>query len=292
MNKKILVLGGNGFVGRHAVTHLNSVGAKVTIGTRNPKRNKGSTTQAKYRLEDLTHRNDWESAALEYDVILNCVGILRQRVGETYDAIHHLAPQAIAKACSSTNTRYVHVSALGLSVEAKSRFLTSKFTGEKAIMNSGCDWVIVRPSLLDGEGGYGAGWLRGIAKSPIFIVPNSAKGRITALTVEDAGAALTKLCISSAVDLDLVNARVFELGGEESHSFEEYIRGIRKRYSSSKSLCVTIPGWLARIGAHICDLLHFSPFSFGHWELLCKDNVPINNKLPTPLGRSPTKVVS
>ena len=292
MNKNILVLGGNGFIGRHAVAHLNRVGANVTIGTRDPKRIKGNTAQAKYRLEELTHPQDWALVVVKYDVILNCVGILRQRVGETYDAIHHLAPQAIATACSSTNTRYVHVSALGLSVEAKSRFLTSKFKGEKAIMNTNCDWIIVRPSLLDGDGGYGAGWLRGIAKSPIFIVPNSAKGRIAALTVEDAGAALTKLCISPAVDLDLVNARVFELGGEESHTFEEYIRGMRKRYSSSKSLHVTIPSWLARIGAHICDLLHFSPFSFGHWELLWKDNVPINNKLPTLLGRLPTKVVS
>jgi hypothetical protein len=40
----------------------------------------------------------------------------------------------------------------------------------------------------------------------------------------------------------------------------------------------------------LCDLFRFSPFSWGHWILLQRDNVPIPNALPALLGREPTPV--
>ena len=51
---------------------------------------------------------------------------------------------------------------------------------------------------------------------------------------------------------------------------------------------VAVPAWIARIVSHLCDLAHFSPFSFGHLELLRRDNVPAPNLLPLLLGRAPT----
>ena len=65
-------------------------------------------------------------------------------------------PTALARACRELPKRFVHVSALGLHADARSRFLTSKLAGEVAIKTSGAHWAIVRPSLLDGEGGCGA----------------------------------------------------------------------------------------------------------------------------------------
>ena len=65
-------------------------------------------------------------------------------------------PTALARTCRELPKRFVHVSALGLHADARSRFLTSKLAGEVAIKTSGGHWAIVRPSLLDGEGGCGA----------------------------------------------------------------------------------------------------------------------------------------
>ena len=295
--RKVLVLGGNGFIGRHAVIALQSKEAEITIGSRfaqdalvNADQSIIKHQQVSLRLETLISSDSWLDTVSEYDVILNCVGILRQRPNESYQSIHNLAPAALALACSIKNVRLVHVSALGLCANAKSRFLTSKYNGEQGIKSSTSDWIIVRPSLLDGEGGFGAQWLRGVAKLPIFAVPTSAKGKIAAMTVDDLGEALAKLCLAPSTELNLSLSREFELGGEDLMGFEEYIRALRLRYSSSRALKIPIPSIFARLGAHFCDLLHFSPFSFGHWELLCKDNVPKNNRLPELLGREPTKV--
>jgi len=251
----------------------------------------GSPAEERHVLHRALNKDAWHDAASRYDVILNCVGILRQRIGETYEAVHHLAPRAIAGACRDAGVRFVHVSALGLSPSARSRFLTSKCRGEAAIIEVGGDYFIARFSLLDGEGGYGAAWLRGVSRLPAFIVPTSAQGRIAALTAEDAGEALSRLCLGAGEDLGAALSRVYELGGDNALLFEDYIRGLGKRYRRTRARCIRVPGGAARLWAHFCDLFHFSPFSFGHWELLCRDNVPSPNRLPELLGRAPERVV-
>jgi len=289
--KQVLVLGGKGFIGRHAVKHLVRAGAQVTIGTRSPKGN-AAIAEQQYVLHKALCAADWAEAANAYTVILNCVGILRQRPGESYDAVHHRAPGAIAQACTATGCRFIHVSALGLSATAKSRFLTSKYRGEIAIAQTAANWAIARISLLDGEGGYGAAWLRALARSPLFVAPDSATGEIAPLTAQDTGEALAYLCLASDNELGLVNNRIFELGGEDRFTFTTYVQALRLKYKDKAALCIRVPGFLARLGAHLCDVFHFSPFSFGHWELLCYNNVPAPNRLPELLRRKPTKVIA
>jgi uncharacterized protein YbjT (DUF2867 family) len=293
----VLVLGGSGFVGRHAVASLILNDVNVIIGTRTPGHinsklptTASSSEQRQIQMESLLIDADWTELIEDADVVLNCVGILRQRGQSTYDKVHHLAPGALAKACADVGKRLVHVTALGLHAAARSRFLTSKLRGEGAIKATDADWIIVRPSLLDGVGGFGARWLRGVAQLPFFFAPTNANGHIAALHVEDLGQALARLCIASAPDLKLDTSREFELGGEQTYTFKEYIRTLRRRYTDKSSLCVPVPALAARLFAHACDVVHFSPFSFGHWELLARDNKPEQNRLAELLQRPPREI--
>ena len=282
----VLVLGGTGFIGRHAGAALHAAGLRVTIGSRHPARHESSYTYAAFRevrFEALLSTEDWASLLQGIDVVVNCVGILRQRPTESYDDIHHRAPGALAKACAALNIRLIHTSALGLHAGAKSRFLSSKLLGEQAIAASGCDYSIVRPSLLDGEGGFGASWLRGLSRSPLHIIPKGASGGIAAMRCTDLGEAFAALARLPS----LTAYREAELGGTYAYGYAEYLRELRAGYVSSIAVQLTLPNWLTRLGAHVCDGLHFSPFSYGHWILLQRDNIPSPNRLPELLGRAP-----
>lgn len=298
LNKtRVLVLGGAGFIGRHAVAALIDAGAEVIVGSRHPQRidhrlpaSAAACVRRMVRFEEHTDAAHWQEAIADVDVVLNCVGILRQRGRATYQRVHVDALAALAAACRDSGQRLVHVSALGLHSEARSRFLTTKRAGEQALRSSGADWAIVRPSLLDGRGGFGAWWLRAVARLPVFAVPADAQGRIAALDVAELGEALAYLCMRSSFELRLHEAREFDLGGPEQMSLTEYIHALRRTYTLRPALCIRFPGPLARLVAHVCDLLHATPFSFGHWELLQRDNVPAHNRLAELLGRTPRRV--
>lgn len=286
---RVLVLGGTGFIGRHAVAALHASGAQVSIGSRHPSRHEEAYPFAVLRaarFEQLLQPDAWTTLLKDVDVVVNCVGILRQRPNESYDHVHHRAPAALAVACAGAGIRLIHTSALGLHAGAKSRFLSSKLLGEHTIAASGSDYAIVRPSLLDGEGGFGARWLRGLSRSPVQFIPRGARGGIAAMAATDLGKAFAALAALSS----LAGHREVELGGTRRYGYAEYLRELRADYTRTRALQIPLPNWAARLGAHVCDVLHFSPFSYGHWILLQRDNVPSPNRLPELLGREPLPI--
>ena len=288
---RVLVLGGAGFIGRHAVAALHAAGAQIAIGSRHPERHAAAYPFADMRaarFEQLLQPEAWAALLKDVDVVVNCVGILRQRPNESYDHVHHRAPAALAIACAKAGIRFIHTSALGLHESAKSRFLSSKLLGERAIAASGSDYAIVRPSLLDGEGGFGARWLRGLSRSPVHAIPRGARGGIAAMTATDLGLAFAALAALPA----LAAHREVELGGSRRYGYAEYLRELRADYTATRALQLPLPNWAARLGAHACDVLHFSPFSYGHWILLQRDNIPVPNRLPELLGREPHAIGS
>jgi len=305
LSRTLLVLGGAGFIGRHVlaacVEATQNQSWRVIVASRQPEnidtRIPPSARQwqrHQVRMETMLEAADWQEALEGVDVVLNCVGILRQRRGATYNRVHHLAPAALAKACKTKAIRLVHVSALGLHEHAKSRFLTSKLRGEKAIAEIQGDWFIARPSLIDGPDGYGARWLRRVSQLPFFVTPSQANGRIAAIHIADLSDALVNLCVRGNTEgvVGHDRDRVFELGGQQSYTFAEYILALRALYTDRPAWVIKIPSVLARLGAHLCDLIHFSPFSFGHWELLHRDNFPLPNRLPELLSAEPRNVPS
>jgi len=292
---RILILGGSGFIGRHAAAALRERGHGVVIGTRHPRRALAKLPPAlrdcdlrETHLESLTTRYVWQPLLQDVEVVLNCVGILRERWGgESYEALHHRAPALLAQACRARGLRYLHVSALGLRHPHRSGFLSSKLAGEQAIVAAGGDFRIVRPSLLDGRGGFGALYLRALAALPLHFHARAARGRIAALDVAELGEALAALCVRDIADAAPVSERCFELGGLQAWPLADYLGALRGRAPWAR---LRIPDWLCRLVAHGCDLLHFSPFSFGHWELLQHDNLPQPNRLPELLGRAPRAI--
>lgn len=289
---RVLVLGGAGFIGRHASAALQAAGCEVVVGTRNPDRTRSKLPWPspvvdfrKVRLERHLESRSWSEVLEGIDAVVNCVGILRQRGRETYDRVHHRSPAALAAACAEAGLRLVHVSALGLRAPVRSRFLHSKREGEDAIRACGGDWCIVRPSLLDGEGGFGARWIRWVAGWPLHVLPGNASGRIAALDVRDLAEALARLVLAPRVD---EGSREYELGGLQERSIGEQLQAMSARARPARG--VALPAWLARLASHACDLLHVTPYSFGHYELLRFDNCPRPNRLPELLGRVPRPI--
>ncbi|MEO8676542.1 MAG: NAD-dependent epimerase/dehydratase family protein [Casimicrobiaceae bacterium] len=292
---RVLVLGGAGFLGRHVVAALEAHGHAVTIGLRRPRRAQSSTGPRTIgrqwrvtRFERLTAPQAWGTILDGIDAVANCVGILRERGRETYDRVHREAPAALAAACARHGIkRLVHVSALGLRDDARSRFIRSKLAGERALRAFGDSVTIARPSLLAGDGGYGTRWIARVARWPVHAVPIDAAGRIAVIDVRDAGEAIAILCTAPGTP----KWRDVELGGSVALTMADYVSALRAAEGSAPALRIDVPAWCARLASHACDFLHVSPFSFGHLELLRHDNVASPNRLAALLGRAPRPAI-
>lgn len=267
--KTVLVLGGYGFIGHHIVRQLQTQGVNVLIGTRANNRSL-NVGDRRVVMHKMLRESQWREPLTGVDVVVNSVGILRARQGESFEHVHHQAVYALSQACKKQNVRLVHVSALGLNNPLKSAFARSKRDGEQAIRTSNADWHIVRASLVEGEKGYGARWFRRMASWPIHFAPNDARGIICPVHVDQlaktiANVALGTRCVKSA------DNRIIEVGGENLFSLFAYLQHLRRK---PPLLRVNVPAALSRCFAHILDFFHATPYSYGHYEILKYDNYP------------------
>lgn len=281
----VLVIGGRGFIGRGIVDQLEGFGANVIIGTRSTQTSTQPRTR-KVRLHELKTQEQCAPLLEGVDIVINAVGILRQRIGETYDQVHHLAVEHLVSACAKKNIRFVHVSALGLTNPTKSRFLSSKHLGELAIKNSQADWFICKPSLVDGDDGYGAKWFRRVAQWPIHFTPANALAKLAPIHVKDLGEAIAKIALKTDVPRN-IEERIYELGGEQKMNILEYLHILKYGRTSKniKTMSIKVPALIARLCSHLLDLFHLTPYSFGHYELLKFDNCPKTHEATLLLGR-------
>ena len=285
-DQTVLVLGGRGFIGRRIVEQLETHGVNVLIGTRG-KHAFHEPGMVKLQLHKTLKPEQWLAHLNDVDVVVNAVGIMRQRFNETFEKVHHLAVASLVTACKQRHIRLVHISALGIDNPVISRFSSSKLRGENALKQSKADWFIVKPSLVDGPHGYGAGWFRRIAQWPIHIAPANATGLLTPIDVKDLAQAVAKIALKTQAPSSDED-RIYELGSKPMPLFAylEMLNAGKAKYT------LRIPAFIARPIAHICDLFHLTPFSFCHYELLQHDNCPSFNRLPEILGRPATPILS
>jgi NADH dehydrogenase len=105
------------------------------------------------------------------------------------------------------------------------------------------------------------------------------------LDVGDLGEAVAQLVLDPAPSV-----REHDLGGLHVRTLAGHLAAIRALHTPTPARRLHVPDLLARLAAHVCDLFHVTPFSYGHWELLQRDNCPRENRLPALLGRAPRAI--
>ena len=287
---RVLVLGGAGFIGRHVVAALEARGHTVVVGSRRqgprhlPPGGKPRREWRVARFEKLTAPDAWAPLLGDIDAVVNCVGILRERGRATFERVHLVAPAALAAACGELNIRrLVHVSALGMRSDATSRFILSKVRGERALRMSGVACTVVRPSLVEGPGGYASRWIRRVARWPVHPRFEEATGRFAVIDVRDVADAIAVLCTEPPPRA----ARAIELGGRSAFTLNEYLDMLRQLGARRRVRPWRISPGLAATLARVCDFVHVSPFGAAALWLLHHDNIPTFNSLPRLLVRAP-----
>jgi len=157
--RKICLLGGTGFVGRHLANHLHSMGWQIHIPTRRPERHPElqvlpSVTLVSSNIHDQKELNAQLAGC---EIVVNLVGILNEsgHNGQGFRKVHVDLPLKIITACHLNGIRRVlHLSALNADARnGKSHYLRTKGEGEDILHASrDVDVTSFRPSAIFGKG--------------------------------------------------------------------------------------------------------------------------------------------
>lgn len=219
---EIAVIGATGFVGRHLVAHLQAQGHRVRAISRSGRRLPEWTDAVEARAADVETGAGLEESLAGVDGAVHLVAIPRESRGRTLEAINVGGVRHAVEAASAAGVRrFVHLSALGVIDDPRLEFLSSKWRGEQVVRSSGLDWVILRPSLLFGEGDGFFSLIETTLKwwSPgVVAIPGDGSARFQPLSVDDLAAAIER-CL---VDPER-SGEVYELGGPDYLSYREIV---------------------------------------------------------------------
>ena len=248
--KTVLVVGVTGFIGAAVACRLHGAGATIIGVSRAAPR---SATPLRHVRLDIARAADpavWRSHLADVDAVVYCAGALQNDPGESLQAVHEIGPAALYHACAEAGIRrIVHLSALGAE-RAATDFTRSKRAGDRVLMESGLDWVILRPSVVIGRNAFGgAALLRGLAALPVLPVPQQA-APLQAVHIDDVLETILFFLRPGApakVVLDVV--------GPHPWRFEELVGLFRRWFGWRPAEQVRMPRWLAAAALGLGDLM-------------------------------------
>ncbi len=287
--KRVLIIGGTGFLGRHLANRLSARGVAVRVPTR-----RLSTGEPLLVLPscDLVEADVFEADTLQrlmrdVDVVVNLVGVLHSPSGKPYGPAfkqaHVELPRRIVAAAQSAGVqRLIHISALGAAQDGPSEYQRSKADGEAAIRAAGdaLRWTIFRPSVVFGPEDRFLNLFAGLAASFPLIPLGGAGARFQPVFVGDVSRA-----IIAAIELDLGISETHELAGPDVWTLAQLV-DYAARLGGHRPLVVPLPRSLAMLQATVLSWLPGGLMSPDNVRSMDRDNVA--SSAAQPFGLAPT----
>ncbi len=272
--KKILILGGTGFVGRHLCEKLAELPVRATVVTR---RRENARHLQMLPMLDIAEVPRLDSQALtallaEHDAVVNLVARLHGNEAQ-FERAHVQLPQALVSACQASGMRrIVHVSSLGASLNAPSMYQRSKARGEAVLLASGLDVSVLRPSVIFGAEDKFLNTFASLQQLFPVIPLAGSQARFQPVWVEDVASALVH-CLQDKATI----GQTYEACGPEVFSLKQLVQ-LAGRYSGVNHgkgrPVIGLPDSLARLQAWLMELAPGEPLmSRDNLDAMKTDNI-------------------
>src|SRR5512133_855933 len=294
--KRVLVVGGTGFVGTQVCKKLLSQGWQVTVPTRS--RMHAAHLHGLSGLSLLEIDVHDEAALIQamagQDAVVNLVAILHGDQA-AFDKVHVALAQKLARACRAARVkRVVHISALGADAQnaasAPSMYLRSKGQGEAVLIeaagagaHAAFDLTILRPSVIFGAKDKFLNVFAKLQKVLPFMPLACGGARFQPVWVDDvASAVVLSLAQEDAVVTgSAAKPKRFEACGPEVFTLKQLVQlsaqlsGVR---GGRGRPVIALPPWLGHVQAVLMALAPGEPvMSHDNLDSMKVDNVASGN---------------
>ena len=273
--KLVTIFGGSGFVGTQIVQLLAKRGHRIRVAVRRPDlaghvKMFGSVGQVQPIQANVRNAASVRRAVAGVDIVINLTGVAYSRGAQTFQSVHVTGAANVAQAAKAAGvSSLVHMSALGADRAAGvSAYAASKLAGEEAVLEAFPDAVIMRPSILFGQGDGFFNRMGGLSRLLPVLPLISGDTRFQPAYVGDVAEAF-----ALAAEGKVKTGRIYELGGPQVETHRELIARIQREAGRSRPV-LPLPAGLAKLMALPFTILPFPPLLTGDQvELLGVDNV-------------------
>ncbi len=282
---RILITGATGFIGSAIANTLQQRGHQIIAGVHRAKRTR--LTQNTECMQ-LDFRNDtaesiWQPRLIGVDIVINTIGILRETRHASFAALHHLAPQALFRACESSGVkRVIQISALGADGHAESRYHATKKAADDALRTCDLDWSILQPSVVFGPGGASTELFLRLASLPLMPLVGKGEQRMQPIHIDDLTALVVKLCEQTRTSRQTI-AAVGPMPVTLREMLAAYRQGLRLQPVFVFKTPLLLIRWVARLG----DWLKVGALSTETLNMLLRGNTASAQTISGILGYAP-----
>jgi uncharacterized protein YbjT (DUF2867 family) len=274
--KKVLLIGGSGFVGGWIANRLSERGVFVTIPTRRRERSKQLILLPTVEMVDADVHDEQVLLSLlqGVDAVINLVGILHDKdtrapYGRGFAAAHVDLPRKIVAAMQQSGVRrLLHMSALRAAPDAPSAYLRSKAAGEALVLAADkLEVTVFRPSVIFGPGDAFLNTFASLLRLFPVLPLGGTRARFQPVYVGDVAAAFTDALYRQASI-----GQIYELCGPKVYSLRQLVEYTGRLIGCRRPLLALSDG-LARLQAAALSLLPNPPLSADNLKSMQVDSV-------------------
>lgn len=274
--KKVLLIGGSGFVGGWIANRLSEHGVQVSIPTRRRDRTKQLILLPTVAMVDADVHDEKALVALMQgvDAVINLVGILHDRdtrgpYGKGFAAAHVDLPRKIVAAMQQAGVRrLLHMSALRAAADAPSAYLRSKAAGEALVLAANnLDVTVFRPSVIFGPGDSFLNTFASLLRFFPILPLGGTSARFQPVYVGDVAAAF-----ADALERQASIGQIYELCGPKVYSLRQMVEYTGGLIGCRRPL-LALSDSLARLQAAVLSILPNPPISADNLKSMQLDSV-------------------
>lgn len=273
--KLVTIFGGSGFVGTQIVQQLARNGHRVRVAVRRPDlaghvKPLGTVGQVVPVQANIRNQASIQRAVAGADIVINLIGIGHESGAQTFESVHTEGARMIAAAAKAAGaSAFVHMSALGVDKAAEvSRYASSKLAGEAAVLAAFPSAVVIRPSVLFGQGDGFFNLMGALTRFfPVLPLIGGAT-RFQPAYVTDVATAF-----AMAGEGKVKTGKIYELGGPQIETYKQIMERVQRETARNRPMLPLSSG-IAKLLALPLKFLPFPPLiTADQVELLGVDNV-------------------